>query len=408
MKNIIFIDASHVSAKASYDACLNLGFNPIFIVNPDSYKGDTLNGIPTDCLKYADTSDYNNILMIIENEEINDVVAVFSLTDRAMRNAILVGSHLKTATLDKTLLFLLQKETVGNIIPDHSPKTISFTVGNIKKERLYEMVKYNGVIVIKPSETSASIGSFFINSDDDVDKLSTYINDNFSEKLAKGTWLAQQCIEGEFFSVEGYVCNGHVVFLGITYRKRIENTLTAAYFPGEKHLSESIISNAQCAVRSLVVRSGYENGYFHSEFISNSDKPYLIDANFGRIAGGSISQLIADSYSIPLEKLMRHVISLSLFSVSENEFIFPVKQREPCLGITYGVSENCTFEEVVIPNSLQSRHITLSRKGDKLYKTGIDGAGWVGILAGKERDVLLEIEEIKIKNDSGLLLYPAW
>ncbi|MBC3212444.1 ATP-grasp domain-containing protein [Serratia fonticola] len=408
MKNIIFIDASHVSAASSYEACLSMGVNALFIINPDSYKGDTLVGIPHENLIYADTTNYHNILLEISTREINNIIAVFSLTDRAMRSSILVGSHLQVCTLDLALLFLLQKEIVSNLIPEFTPKTLPFTLANLNKVFLCNMVEKYGKVVIKPSETSASIGSFFIKSKQDVDNLVDYITNTFSEKLTKGTWLAQQYIDGEFFSVEGYVCNRHVTFLGITYRKRLGNTLTAAYFPGESKLSESIIEKSQNAIRELVKRSGYKNGYFHSEFISDSEKPFLIDANFGRIAGGAISQLIADAYSISLSKVMEHVLSLSLFGKSCSEFIFPIKYRNQCLGITYGVDESCIFEKVSLPQNLRSRHITLCNAGDQLYSTGIDGAGWVGILAGNEVDVSLEIKEIKIININGSVFNPVW
>ncbi|EPF6564093.1 MULTISPECIES: ATP-grasp domain-containing protein [Serratia] len=408
MKNIIFVDASHVSAKAAYDASLRSGFNAIFIVAPGSYSPDTLHGIPKECFKYVDTSNYNNILLVIERDEIKNIVAVFSLTDRAMRNSILVGSHLKVATLDKSLLFLLQKEVVSNLIPEHSPTTVPFTIGTLNEERICALIDKCGSVVIKPSETSASIGSFFVKSKKDVMNISSYIDENFSEKLVRGVWLAQQYVDGEFFSLEGYTCNGHTVFLGVTYRRRLDNTLTAAYFPGDKYLTDELISSAMDAVKALVARSGYKNGYFHSEFISNGSMSYLIDANFGRIAGGSISQLIADSYSTPLVDIMSHVINLSLFGSSNDEFVFPSKSRESCLGITYGVSEDCIFDSVIMPDSMHSRHVTLSKKGDKLYRTGIDGAGWVGILVGKEKDVSTEITHIKIKNSAGSLLTPVW
>ncbi len=408
MKTIIFIGASHVSAHAAYEACKILKHNAVFIVDRKAYRGDTLTGIPVDLIIDADTSSCDSVLCAIRNNKVNGVSAVLSLTDRAMRTAILVGLRLKVATPDKTLLYVLQKEVVSHLVPEFSPETSTFTISDPVRDNLRDMMNKFGRLVIKPSESSASAGTFFVTSEAELEQVSAHIRETYDERLVRGTWLAQQCIEGQFFSLEGYVHQGAPTFLGATLRKRVGNTLTAALFPGEKRLPLDIVRSARMAVRELSQRSGYRNGYFHSEFIADETRAYLVDANFGRIAGGSISQLIADAHSVPLSQVMVHVISLCLNQDSPVDPRFAERSDEMYLGITYGVRESCTLRTIHVPSGMRSRHVALVNEGDHVSMIGVDGGSWIGILMGREYDVLQEICRVKLDTGCGREIDANW
>lgn len=408
MKKIIFIDASHISSPSAAKACENMGYEPVFILNPELYRGDILKDISCYTLYFEDTSRYENIIQCIQDNDISDVEAVMSLTDRAMRNAIQVALALDVKGPDLALLYLLQKEITSKLALEGSPETLSFNLTDFNPNKISQLLDRHGKLVVKPSEISASIGSFSIDLETNVNEIPRIIEETYSSNLAKGTWLAQQYIEGEFFSLEGYIENGDVNIVGATYRERHENTLTVAYFPGEKQIDPDSFAMAKEIISKVLVRSKLLNGYFHSEFLASGGKSYLIDANIGRIAGGSISQLIADSNSIPLSKVMEHVIRLTLFPNS-----LPLESPYKgnlieCMGVTYGAPESCKLGSIHIPECTKSKHVQLCNENDDLKKVGVDGSGWVGILTGSKVNVETDIVNIRIKTNSGELLTPVW
>jgi hypothetical protein len=66
------------------------------------------------------------------------------------------------------------------------------------------------------------------------------------------------------------------------------------------------------AVRDLIARSGFDNGFFHCEFIANDATAYLIDANMGRPGGASIVEQIALPTILAPATVLQHVALLPL------------------------------------------------------------------------------------------------
>lgn len=295
MKDVLIIGASHVSAGAAYSALLKSGYRATFLVQRSTCNGDVLRGVPDERIINTELDSMQSVLSDMERIAYAGIHAVTSLTDRYMRLAILLGMRLGALTPDRSLLYLLEKEVVSCLIPEHSPYSIVTSVEklSVRAAEICGMIERFGALVVKPSRGSASLGSYYLRSPADLANLEAHMRAHISAGGISGRWIVQEFIDGPVFSVEGYVVSGRVEILGYTFRRGVLNTLTEAHFPGDRYLSLDVQLSAGDCLEKLVSRSGYRNGYFHSEFISSASAAYLIDANFGRIAGGR--NLAADS-----------------------------------------------------------------------------------------------------------------
>lgn len=408
MKDVLIVGASHVSAGAAYRGLLNRGFRATFLVERGACNGDVLRGVPEERIIETQLDSMQSVLEDLEKLGCTGIHAVTSLTDRCMRMAILLGMQIGALTPDRSLLHLLEKEVVSCLVPEHSPHSIVISVDQLS-ERISEisrMIMRFGALVVKPSRGSASMGSYYLRSLGDLSTLEAHMRAHTTAGVVRGGWIVQEFVDGPVFSVEGYVASGCVEILGYTFRRGVLNTLTEAHFPGDRYLSRHVQLTANDCLEKLVRRSGYQNGYFHSEFISSVNGAYLIDANFGRVAGGSISLLVASYYGLSLDSLMEHVLGVGVLGVEGRLGRGVVGGNY--MGITYGVQSDCVLDFIELPGFLASTHVALCDPGHELRAIGRDGSAWVGIMAGAESDVNHEIDLVRIHSKSGVIVQPKW
>lgn len=129
---------------------------------------------------------------------------------------------------------------------------------------------------------------------------------------------------------------------------------------------------------------------------------FLIDANFGRIAGGAASEVIAYSYGIDPIDIYKHIILVTLFPGADIENIYPKTPHIEALSIHYGIPLENTLESVVIKGSNKTRHTVLLDAGYQVPALGRDNWGWIGLLSGSKLDVLQDIMHIKILTKNGV------
>ncbi|WP_457805596.1 ATP-grasp domain-containing protein [Stenotrophomonas maltophilia] len=357
----------------------------------------------------TDTSSVSGMRSDLFRAGLGGAYAVTSLTDRSMKVAILLGLELRAITPDKSLLYLLEKSVVCHLVPEFCPESMFVSIGSFGNRHgcMVDMLRKFGSVIFKPSRGSAGLGNYVATSEEELIVAKAHLISCRESGVGGEGWIVQPYIEGDVFSVEGFVREGMVEILGYTFRRKVQQTLTAAYFPGDHFIESEAANSAARCVRELVVRSGYANGYFHSEFIAGHGGVHLIDANFGRVAGGAISILMAANYEKPLWRLVKHALSVGL-SLNDLESITRRKGQQVFLGITYGVSADGVFESVELPDNLRSTHISLCNAGQQLRAIGADGSAWVGIMAGAEAEVMREVGRLRIRCEDGVAFCPIW
>jgi hypothetical protein len=407
MKAILFLGTSLVGAQYISDAVLELGYRPIFLLNIEDYSGDPRRAIES-CEYYkADVNSLDDILRAInEHPFMDEVVAVTSLLDETLHNACSVANQFKIAGPDAALAQLIDKAAVRKIIPEFSPPSITISLQNISEESIRDFFskhKTFNEFLLKPGISSGAVGITLLNKFSTSEQIKNIIRESKIENAEQQNWIIQPRLKGRLHSLEGYVSNGQIFFLGFSRRVRKELTETASEYPVDNDIEEHLQKNCQKTVETLIQRSGYMNGYFHCEFIINSDAAYFIDGNMGRVAGAAIVQQIALVYGKNPIEIYKHVFDLGLFNgVHTQDFTYKKITMKRTLSINYCIPETAIVLGVKAPENLVSFHTQIvAGDGKQISGAGVSDSSWVGFLAGFKENVIAEINELVIQTTKG-------
>ena len=172
-------------------------------------------------------------------------------------------------------------------------------------------------------------------------------------------WLAQPVIDGTLFSLEGFVENGQIHYIGLSRRSRIKYTESQNFFPVEDEVEVATYTKLTRILENLVRLSCYHNGYFHSEILFDGAKAYLIDANFGRVGGSSVVLQIAKATGKTIEEIYTHVLETTFSLDRSNPQTFYPTTKQKTLSISYGVNQTSTFINLSLTSAIKSDHIQL-------------------------------------------------
>jgi len=408
MKAILFLGTPLFGAQYLRNVAEALGLRPIFLLKIDEYSSMPKHAIEA-CEHYeADVNSLEDILRAIrENNFMADVVAITSLLDETFANACAITEQFKIAGPDATLIQLTNKAIVQKIIPEFCPPSLAFNLSDISEEQFHHFLSTNTMfqeLVLKPGISSGAVGISLINRSTTLNQIKQLICDSQVENAAQQNWLLQPRITGHLYSLEGYVKDSHVFFLGFSKRVRKELTEVVNEFPVDEDLPSDLKQTCQEAIRTLVNRSGYMNGYFHSEFVINIDlnTTYLIDGNMGRIAGGAIVQQLALVYGKKPDDMFKHVIDLSVFKGAHtNNFHYARVNSERTLLIYYCLPTPGIVSSVTTPENMTSIHVQVAGNGKEMPGVGGSDSAWVGFVAGFKEKVLEEIQQFVINTNKG-------
>lgn len=407
MKKLIFIETSDLGTRYCADAAQLLGFEPIFVTRINSHQGDTKLQLLEQSLIEADTTDAEKIILAI-NEQLKseEIAGIVTFLDSRLSVAIEVGAKIGVETLDHSLLLIKSKAEVQKLIPEYSPT--SFLLDAKCENSWVNLNQFldqhsNSKWILKPALTAGAFGMGYLNHESTpllVDEIRKAIDSiQLPKHLSNPKWLIQQCVEGDLVSLEGFVINGVIHKLGITGRGKVHLTESRVIFPSKIPYHYHQEPRMLLALEALVSRSGFKNGYFHTEFLFNSkQQAVLIDANFGRIGGGSLLEQISLSYGISESHLAAHVIAVGLPKTAgslENKLRPSVKSHHELndtLGVLYGAATEGFLESVLGTDRLSSslegvRAARLLDDGQEIPAMGINNWGWVGTLSGRTKDV---------------------
>lgn len=408
MKAILFLGTSLVGSQYAREAVASLGLRPIFLLKIEEYSGNPKRAIE-ECEHYeADVNSLEDITRAInEYDFMNDVIAITSLLDETLANACAIAKQYNIIGPDSVLADLTNKAKIQKIIPEFSPPNFTFSSTELTSERLTQFLVdcfAFDEFVLKPGVSSGAVGtSIFNRSLITVEQIEQHIT---SSKIDGATthqnWVLQPRIMGRLHSLEGYVKNGEVSFLGFSRRVRKVLTEIVNEFPIDKEISEQLQEYCKEAVVALVNRSTYKNGYFHCEFIITADSAYLIDGNMGRVAGAAIVPQIALVYGKNPVDIYKHVFDLGLFQgKNTNDFAYKKVSDTSTISINYCVEKSAVVLNIALPVNMVCEHIQVVDDGKSVPAVGENDSAWVGFFVGLRTQVLEEIKHVVINTGQG-------
>ncbi|WP_026507070.1 ATP-grasp domain-containing protein [Butyrivibrio sp. MC2013] len=150
-------------------------------------------------------------------------------------------------------------------------------------EDAMELLDDFGRIIIKPLDSQSSRGVFTITSREELEE---HYEETISFSNREKVFLAEEYIDGDEFTIDGLVVNGHHYPLCISvkemYKENMNISKTQTYtYAGMGHDYDKL----RAANRELIMKAGLPFGLTHSEYRSHNGRYYLIEA--GARGGGS-------------------------------------------------------------------------------------------------------------------------
>lgn len=404
MKKIIIIGINPAGAKYLPRSLRDVGYEPIFILDPDDFAGDSRDAL-RDCTCYpADIENWPEVLrMFAERPEITrGVDAISSLYDEKFPLTEQLARIYGLRHPEPAYARLAEKAEVARLIPEYCPPTHVFAAGDWATADPAAVGAHSGGVVLKPSVQAGAVGLANLTSRDTPETVRAAIATSGLVDAQEQTWLLQAKIAGRLISLEGYARDGEVRFIGFSVRGRIRSTEVSNLFPGHAQLSEQVRVRCTDAVTALVQRGGMRNGYFHCEFIATEDSAYLIDANAGRFAGGAVVEQIALSHGVTPHEILGHVITLGLDGerAAEPGYLAPELGR-PTMGFFYGLADGGLVKSITVPPDTTCLHTQVTPDGTEVLPVGENDEVWVGMLTGFLDEAVRDIDRITIETADG-------
>ncbi|PHQ80930.1 MAG: hypothetical protein COB66_03560 [Coxiella sp. (in: Bacteria)] len=398
MQAILFLGSSQVGAQYTAKAAELLGYRAIFFAKLDDYQGAPRRAIAA--CEYYEVSTLNLEAIdraIVQYDLVDQVVGITSLLDETLHLACAIAQKYSFKGPDPALVQLVDKTQVNALIPEFCPPSITLQKSNLDNDTLqqfFEDQKAYAHFILKPGISSGGVGNHVVEYGITAEALHDLMATAPSACDFVVDWTLQPCVAGELYSLEGYVTDGALTFLGCSQRLRHKMKEVGNEFPVDARLSTEIQAHCKQAVTQLVERAQYQNGYFHCEFLIEGAKAYFIDANMGRIAGGSIVEQIALSYESTPDQLLAHVFDLGLFqSAFSQSFRYGSRSMDAMLSIKLTLSDDYDIKQINFPAHSSCHTI-------KLYPSPLSN---IAIITGKACAVLLAVKEVRVQTQHGVI-----
>lgn len=405
MRKIIIIGVNAAGAKYLPRALRDFGYEPVFILDPDKFTGEAKAALRGCTCFPADIGNWPEVLrMFAERPEITrGVDAISSLYDEKFPLTEHIARTYGLRHPEPAFARLAAKAEVVALIPEYCPPTQVFAAADWAAADPAAVAVRSGAVVLKPSVQSGASGLTTLASHDKPETVRDAIAASGLWDAREQTWLLQARIAGRLISLEGYVRDATVCFIGFSIRGRIASTEVSNRFPADDRLPEQVRARCTEAVTALVERSGLRNGYFHCEFIATEDGAYLIDGNVGRIVGGAVIEQIALSHGLTPHRILGHVIALGLGAEcggSGPAYLAPGLAR-PTMSFFYGLSGGGMVKSITLPPDTACVHTQVTPDGEEVLPVGVNDKAWVGMLTGFLEEAVRDIGRITIETSEG-------
>lgn len=152
-----------------------------------------------------------------------------------------------------------------------------------KAEDAFPMLEKFGRIVIKPIDSQSSRGVYMIESEE---QLRENCPDAIRWSNRKKVFLAEEYIDGDEFTVDGLVIDGHHYPLCISVKEMYPQNMTISRMQSYSYLSEKHDYDLlRKTNKEFIEATGLSMGLTHSEYKAYDGRYYLLEA--GARGGGS-------------------------------------------------------------------------------------------------------------------------
>lgn len=406
MKKIIIIGINPASAKYLPTSLRDVGYEPVFILDPEDFAGEARDALHSCACYPADIENRPGVLrMLAERPEITrGVDGITSLYDEKFPLTQDIARTYGLHHPEPAFARLAAKAEVLRLVPEYCPPTHVFAAQDwATADPAMVGARFDGV-VLKPSVQAGAVGLSHLTSHDTPRTVRDSIAASGLRDAQQQTWLLQARIAGRLISLEGYVREGEVRFIGFSVRGRIAATEVSNLFPGDHRLSERIRVRCAEAVTALVSRSGLRNGYFHCEFVATDDSAFLIDGNIGRLIGAAVIEQIALSHGLTPYEILSHVITLGLgseFATADPPYLPPDMAR-PTMSFFYGLHGGGIVKSISVPPDTTCLHTQVTPDGVEVLPVGLNDEVWVGMFTGFLDEAVRDIDRIVIETPGGM------
>ncbi|CAI8737236.1 MULTISPECIES: ATP-grasp domain-containing protein [Pseudomonas] len=404
MDHILIVGINKVSIKYVCEAIRGAGFEPILSVDPSGFHGAAKNVFEgVTCIPAFTDRVALSAYLNAHPALVGVIRSITTFFDELFPVVSAIAEEFGFKAPPEVFARLSSKGFVGRLIPEHVPAEtcVSLSDGDVVIPWLTPGQQND--VVLKPSVGSGAVATTLLSIAPDADPgavIRAAILNSGIDDPQDTAWIVQAHCAGDLVSLEGFAQEGRVVFLGLSRRDRVGFTEVANQFPADARMALPVRAKIEKAVRDLIARSGFDNGFFHCEFIANDATAYLIDANMGRLGGASIVEQIALAYDLAPATVLQHVALLPLGLLEAALEYQPVESCRQTLSYWYCLDHEAVVHDWEIP-PMASIHTPIANVGSVIQPIGTSDYAWVGMLTGYADVVAREIGQVRVLTDRG-------
>jgi len=404
-RTVIILGINQATVKHLPSGLREIGFEPIFILDPaKGYEGESKN-VLQDCEVYwteVDSPEKVAELLTDNPDVVRRAGSITSFVDPLFPVVRLMAQRFGMVGPDQAIPRLSEKADLYRLLPEYCPRHVIFTAKEADSKD-FSGLSAEKEWILKPSLSAAASGITVLPRGVNLHiAVPAAIKSSLLNNAQIQTWILQERIPGRLVSLEGFVRNGAVNFLGFSVRARVRLSESLNEFPGDEHLSSMARNRCRETLQVLVKRSEYKNGYFHCEFLIQGDTTYLIDGNIGRIAGAAVAEQIALSFGLQPPELIRHV---ALLAIRPEEVQVPFKigpdKAVKTFFVAYGIRQGAVLGKVQLPHLGNCKHTLFAALGKPVVPMGTSDSAAIGGVSGLKEEVIRVLDGIVIKTDQG-------
>lgn len=404
MRHILIVGINKVSIKYVCEAIRSAGFEPILSVDPSGFHGAAKNVFEgVTCIPAFSDKEALSGYLKSEPALVGMIHSITTFFDELFPVVCAIAQEFGFNAPPAVFAQLSSKEYVGSLVPEHVPAETCVSLADGDFTLPWLTPGQQNDVVLKPSVGSGAVATTLLSIAPDADPVAVIrsaILDSGIDDPQGIAWIVQAHCVGDLVSLEGFAQDGRVVFLGLSRRDRVGFTEVANQFPANARIASPVRAKIETAVRDLIARSGFDNGFFHCEFIANESTAYLIDANMGRLGGASIVEQIALAYDLAPATVLQHVALLPLGLLEAPLQYQPVESCRQTLSYWYCLDHEAIVHDWEIP-PMASIHTPIANVGSVIQPIGTSDYAWIGMLTGYADVVAREIGQVRVLTDRG-------